>query len=109
MQQLCEKRGRGPMVERLTASPVMYASRARTSLIQRGFFREISLFSLLNLIIHHAQNYYHTGSSVVLDTDPTMGVDNYTWAIILHKQYKLSTPEVQPLPPRDDIYHDKAA
>ena len=39
-----QKRGRGALVERLTASPVMHASRVRAPLILIGVFREISLF-----------------------------------------------------------------
>ena len=34
------KRGRGALVGRLITTPVMQASRARTSLIRRGSFRE---------------------------------------------------------------------
>ena len=38
-----EIKGCGALVERLTASPVMHASRVRTPLILLGFFRKISL------------------------------------------------------------------
>ena len=40
---------RGALAERRTASPVMHASQVQTPLILRAIFREISLFSFLNV------------------------------------------------------------
>ena len=39
-----ERKGRAALVEHVTASAVMHASRVRTPPILRGVFREISLF-----------------------------------------------------------------
>ena len=39
-----KRRGRGALVERLTAPPVMHAFRIRTPLFLNGVFREITLF-----------------------------------------------------------------